>query len=80
MIFGGNVDGGKMYWSYSSLALNSLLDIGRGRIIPSTSSDLYFAELARCFGINNSTLDMVLPNIDRFFDVNSSEVPIGFMT
>jgi len=78
-VFGGSVDGGKIYGTYPSLVLDGSLDIGRGRLIPTTASDLYFAEIARWFGVDNSNLDMVLPNIEIFYDLQSSAAPLGFM-
>jgi hypothetical protein len=60
--------------------LDSALDVGRGRYIPTTSDDAFYAELALWFGIAPSELDLVLPNIRRFYSPGSMTPPIGFMT
>ena len=38
-------------------------DIGRGRILPTTSVDAYMAELAGWFGVPQSEITTVIPNI-----------------
>ena len=79
MIMGGAVKGGTIYGQYPSLALNNPLDTGRGVLMPTTSLDEYFAELALWYGVPAGFLKDVLPNIGRFYDVNSSTKPVGFM-
>ena len=50
MVFGGPVDGGKIFGTYPDLTLDGPDDVGRGgRLLPSTAVDLYFAELLRWF-------------------------------
>ena len=41
-------------------------DAGRGRIIPTTSVDSYAATLARWYGLSESDIDLVLPNLAEF--------------
>ncbi len=81
MIIGGSVGGGKVYGNYPlSLALNNDLDLGRGRLIPTTSVDEYNAELATWFGIpNNSMLTDILPNLRNFYQEGRLARPIGFL-
>ncbi|TKG97103.1 DUF1501 domain-containing protein [Puteibacter caeruleilacunae] len=79
MIMGDGVNGGKIYGNYPSLALNSNTDIGGAIMIPTTSTDEYFAEIAQWFGIQDGDLEYVLPNINRFYDPKSKDSPIGFM-
>lgn len=81
IIVGGALGGGKVYGTYpDSLALNGDLDLGRGRLIPTTSVDAYSAELATWFGIpNNSLLTDVLPNLRNFYQEGSASRPIGFL-
>lgn len=67
-VMGGAVDGGKVYGSYPELALESQLDTGRGRFIPTTSVDEYVSDLALWMGVSPSSLPLVLPNLSRFHD------------
>jgi len=79
-MMGGSVIGKDMYGNYPSLDLNSDLSLyNRGVLIPTTPTDLYFAELAQWFGVPNSDLDMIFPNLSNFYDTNSGTPPIGFM-
>lgn len=79
MVFGGAVNGREIYGTYPELGLNNSLDVGGGVLIPTTSVDQYFAELSRWYGVSNSDLPLILPNIGRFYDINSSSGPLGFM-
>ena len=86
LVVGGGVSGKKIYGQYPSLAINpdsgpeiNPLDTGRGRFIPTTSCDQYFAELALWLGVSKSSLPLVLPNIGNFYSPNSSSPPLGFL-
>lgn len=79
MVFGGPVDGGKIFGTFPDVALGSSDDLGRGRFLPSTSADLYFAELLRWFGVPSGSMNYVLPNIANFWDPNSTTAPLGFV-
>ncbi|MEM8858581.1 MAG: DUF1501 domain-containing protein [Chloroflexota bacterium] len=79
MVMGGAVRGGQIYGDYPELYANNSLDTGRGALIPTISCDEYFAELAQWFGVNNGDLSTVFPNIGRFYDTTSADLPIGFM-
>jgi uncharacterized protein (DUF1501 family) len=78
-VVGGAVDGKKIYGAYPDLYADSPLDIGRGRLIPTTSVDSYFAELALWLGVPRSSLPLVLPNIGRFLDLSGASAPVGFL-
>ena len=78
-IMGGAVKGGQIYGTYPSLALGNPLDVGRGVLMPTTSLDQYFAELALWFGVTPNELATILPNVGRFYDVTRGEKPLGFM-
>lgn len=78
-IMGGAVNGKDMYGSYPTLALNSDLDLYNGVLIPTTPADMYLAELSQWFGVSNSDLDMIFPNLSNFYDTGSGVPPIGFM-
>lgn len=85
-VMGGAVDGRKIFGEYPSLALNpdagpeiNPLDTGRGRMIPTTSCDEYFAELALWLGVPASSLHLVLPNVGNFFSPSGGAGPLGFL-
>ena len=80
MVMGGPVNGGQIFGNYPSLELDSEYEIGGGGIIlPTLSVDQYFAELAMWFGVSQSELATVFPNIGNFYDTSSSQLPIGFL-
>lgn len=79
MVMGGAVKGGKIYGEYPRLFAGNNLDTGRGRLLPTTAVDEMFAELALWLGADASALDMVLPNVNRFYDSNSGGAPLGFL-
>ena len=79
MIMGGDVIGKKIYGQFPSLALDAPRDTGRGRQIPSTSCDEFFAELALWMGVSTADLDQVFPNITNFYTPSPSTPPVGFM-
>lgn len=78
LVMGGAVKGGLIYGSYPNLALDSELDVGNGVLIPTLSTDEYFAELAQWFGVSDTDLDSIFPNLQNFY-VPGSGAPIGFM-
>jgi len=80
IVMGKDVDGGKVFGEYPSLALNSSLDIGGGVIIPTLSTDELFAEVALWFGVNKNELTNFLPNLTNFYSLNNSNNPIGFIS
>ena len=77
-IIGGNVNGGKIYGDYPVLAENGPNDVGRGRILPTTSVDAYMAELAGWFGVPASEMTTVIPNINNF-SFASLTSPLGII-
>ena len=79
MVMGGAVNGGQIFGEYPSLALNSTDDVGGAILLPTISTDEYFAELSKWFGVSNGDLSYVLPNVGNFYDVNNESLPIGFM-
>jgi uncharacterized protein (DUF1501 family) len=66
LIIGDAVLGRDIYGTFPSLALDGADDIGGGRLIPTTSADQYAATLANWFGIPDTDLDIIAPNIDNF--------------
>jgi uncharacterized protein (DUF1501 family) len=80
MVFGGAVDGGKIFGTYPDLTLGGPDDVGfGGRFLPSTSVDQYFAEMLRWFGVPAGSMSYVLPNITNFWNPNSGAAPVGFL-
>jgi uncharacterized protein (DUF1501 family) len=79
IVMGGAVNGGLVYGNYPDLGLGNALDTGRGRLIPGLSTDEYFAELAQWFGVPNSQLGDIFPNLQRFYHIGSN-APIGFLS
>ena len=86
LVVGGAVNGKRIFGQYPSLAINpdtgpelNPLDTGRGRFIPTTSCDQFFAELALWLGVSASNLPLVLPNIGNFYNTAGSTPPVGFM-
>ncbi len=76
LIMGGanSVRGQRTYGKFPTLAVNGPDDTSTGRWIPTTACDQYFATLATWFGVDNSNLATVFPNLGRFATAN-----LGFM-
>ena len=79
MVMGGPVRGRSIYGEFPALYESNPLDTGRGRLIPTTSCDEYFAELALWFGVAPGDLSAVFPNIGRFYDTSSDETPLNML-
>jgi uncharacterized protein (DUF1501 family) len=73
-VMGGAVHGGRLYGNFPTLAINGPDDTESGRWIPSTSVDEFSATMATWFGVSNSDLATVFPNIGRFANRN-----LGFL-
>lgn len=69
-VMGGAVRGGRVLGTYPTLALGTSLDLGRGRLVPTTPQDRYFGDIARWFGVSAGDMDAVLP-AHRNFDTTS---------
>ena len=74
LILGGAVQGGRIYGAVPDLVVDGPNDTGYGRWIPSTSVDQYSATLARWFGVPDSELPAIFPNIGNF-----ASSDLGFM-
>ena len=78
IIMGDSIMGGRIFGNYPSLALNGndLNVSDRGRIIPTTSVDQFYAELALWFGASPNDLDYILPNLCNFYSSSNCTVPV----
>jgi uncharacterized protein (DUF1501 family) len=71
IVFGGAVNGGKMYGTFPTQALGGPDDSGsNGRWVPTTSSSQYAATLASWFGVPANQMAQVFPNIGNFATTN----------
>ena len=75
------IDGGKVFGNFPSLVLGNSnpQEVGLGRFIPTLSTDEYYAEIAKWFGVPSSDLSTIFPNLSNFYDPFSSNYPIGFI-
>ncbi len=71
-VLGGPIAGGNIRGDYPTSLLNpvdgtgSSINVGRGRLIPTTSVDQYYSEIVQWFGVPPSSLLEVLPNLINF--------------
>ena len=73
-VMGGAVRGQQYYGTFPVIGVNNNDEVGSGRLLPTTSVDQYAATLARWFGVNDTDMRLVLPNIGNFGSSN-----LGFM-
>jgi len=66
IVVGGAVRGQQIYGNYPSLMINGAQDVGGGRLIPGVAVDQYAATLARWFGVSDTLLPQVAPNVANF--------------
>ncbi len=78
LVMGGAVGGGDFYGNWPALYAGNSLDTGRGRLVPTLSTDAYYAELSLWFGARAGTLSDVLPNLTRSYSIGA-DAPVGFM-
>jgi uncharacterized protein (DUF1501 family) len=73
-VLGGSVQGG-LYGTLPDLTLGGDDDYThKGRLIPTTSNTQYFATVLRWFGLDDTSLDTLLPELQNF-----SQKDLGFM-
>jgi uncharacterized protein (DUF1501 family) len=75
IVVGGGVKGQKTYGKFPTLAVGGPDDTSTGRWIPTTSVDQFAATLAKWFGVDNTKMSTVFPNLGRF-----AAPDLGFMT
>lgn len=69
-VVGGAVRGGRYYGTAPHMSVETDDQVGQGRLLPSTGIDQYAATLARWFGVPDSEMATVLPNIGNFATAN----------
>lgn len=74
LMMGGAVNGGDVYGVMPELSIGGPDDVDDGRMIPTTSVDQYSATISRWFGLSESQLNDIFPNLTNF---NSND--LGFM-
>ena len=85
LVVGGAVNGNAFYGTPPPVSVASTSapadqwHVGQGRLLPSTSVDQYAATLAKWFGVADSELPGILPNIAHFGGAGYP-VNMGFMT
>ena len=74
-VSGGAVRGKDVYGPFPQIGVNTIDDVGSGRLIPRISVDQYAATLARWFGLQDGQLDDLFPNLRNFGSARN----LGFM-
>ena len=75
LVLGGAVQGGRIFGTFPTFELGGPDDTDtRGRWIPTTSIDQYGATLCSWFGIPDSAMNSVFPNLPNFSTRN-----LGFL-
>jgi len=73
-IAGGAVRGGQILGSFpADLSENSDLNLGRGRLIPTTSWEHIWSAIGEWFGVSNEDMGSVLPRRANFPDVFAAD-------
>ena len=72
---GGAVRGGRIHGTLPLLDVDGPDSVQNGRVVPTLSATQYAATLLRWAGLDESRLDLVLPNLGNFGDVRD----LGFM-
>ena len=66
LIVGGAVNGQRTFGTFPVQVINGPDDTSTGRWIPTTAIDQYSATLAKWFGVDDSHLATIFPNLGRF--------------
>ncbi len=74
LVLGGAVRGGDIYGTMPSLVLGGPDDVDAGRMVPTIAVQEYAATLLRWFGLAESGIDQVIPDLGRF-----TRRDLGFM-
>ncbi len=77
-IMGGAVNGGEIFGTYPDLDEGNNLELGGGVLLPTIATDQYFGDIASWFGVENSELLTLFPNIDNFDSIYNGN-PLGLL-
>lgn len=66
MIMGAAIQGGQIFGTMPDLSIGSPDDAGKGRIIPTISTEQYAATLARWFGVGEAEITTMFPSLANF--------------
>ena len=75
-VMGGAVKGKQFYGKPPEIADNGPDDVGQGRLLPNIAVDQYASTLATWFGVSNTDMTTVLPNMGSY---NPSSWNLGFI-
>ena len=74
LVLGGAVQGSRSYGKFPALVVGGPDDTSTGRWIPTTAVDQFAGTLAKWFGVDNTNIGTVFPNLGRF-----ATADLGFM-
>lgn len=66
LVMGGAINGGKFIGEWPDLTLGGNQDMGKGRILPTTSVDQYYGTMLRWLGYNEDLINIACPNLANF--------------
>ena len=72
-VYGGAVKGKEIYGRFPEVGLNHNDEVGSGRFLPGVAVDQIGATLGKWFGVSDTNLDLVFPNLRNF------QRDLGFM-
>ena len=65
-VLGGAVNGREFYGKAPATANDGLNDVGRGRLLPTMAVDQFGATLGKWFGVSDTELLAIFPNLANF--------------
>jgi uncharacterized protein (DUF1501 family) len=72
-VYGGAVNGKEIYGRFPQVGLNQPDEVGSGSFLPGVSVDQIGGTLGKWFGVSDTNLDLVFPNLRNF------QRDLGFM-
>ncbi len=66
LVYGGAVRGREIYGRFPTVGVNHDDEIGSGSFLPGTSVDQIGSTVGQWFGVSDSNLDLVFPNLRNF--------------